>query len=122
MMSFKQYNLETPEWIWSLWTRVINDNSEYSRYNDRLIACLARDLQRFDEEDLINLDDRDRERVEDILADAHPEEAIPALNGGDPPSDGDTPKGGAAPGEADEADRESRPAGSSPVKPRGERR
>lgn len=115
MMSFKQYNLETPEWIWSLWTRVINDNSEYSRYNDRLIACLAGDLQRFDEEDLIDLDDRDRERVEDILADAHPEEAIPGLERSAPARVDELEQ-------TEQADRGDRPAGTSAAEPRGEPR
>jgi len=76
MITSKNYQIEIPEWMWRRWTTIIGDRSEYSRYNDRMVACLARDLRRFDEAGLIDLDDDHRHRVEHILDDLAPEEAI----------------------------------------------
>jgi len=86
MITSKTYQIEVPEWLWRRWTTVIDDRSEYSRYNDRILSSLASDLESWDDADLVDLEEQHRQRVKDIRADLAPAKAIPALNA--PETDG----------------------------------
>lgn len=103
-MTQTTYQLQTPEWLWQVYTTVIKDHSEYSRYNDSLLAAIALDVQRFDELGLCDLGDEQRTRLESLIDEVDPVEAVPELDA------------------LEQAENEAREPARSTFEPRGERR
>ena len=81
IMTSTKYPIDCPKWLWELYTRAL-DRTDIDRYNDRLVPLVAVDVTRFDEADIIDLGETERQRLE-LLLEASDQrtngEAAPAL-------------------------------------------
>lgn len=121
-MTSTKYPIDSPKWLWELFTRALDDETAYSRYNDRLVESVATDVRRFAEADLIELDQFDERRLDELLEQIQPDDDhIPAP--GDALADGDGEAGDVAPGQnGRSSSTEPSEQPSSRSEPRGERR
>ena len=62
-MSSITYQIDAPRWLWALFKDVLNENPNYDRYNDRVVENIVADVERFADAGLIELDDRDEQRL-----------------------------------------------------------
>ena len=65
-MTSTKYPIDCPKWLWELYTRAL-DRTDIDRYNDRLVPLVAVDVTRFDEADIIDLGETERQRLELLL-------------------------------------------------------
>jgi hypothetical protein len=67
-MTSRTYQVDTPRWLWQLWTRAIDDCTDYEKYNDRIVEAIAVDVRRFDAAGLLDLDDSEHRRIELVIS------------------------------------------------------
>lgn len=79
-MSSTTYPVDIQRWLWQHFTTVLDNETDYDRYNDRLVEAIAADVIRFDDEGLTDLDAGDRQRIEHLLDDVGSDDAaVPSL-------------------------------------------
>jgi hypothetical protein len=79
-MTSTTYPVDIQRWLWRHFTSVLDDETDYDRYNDRLVEAIATDVLRFNEAGLIDLDAGDQQRIEFLLEDlSSDDETVPAL-------------------------------------------
>lgn len=79
-MSSTTYPIDIPRWLWEIYTPVVDDLTEYSRYNDRLVEAIAIDVRRFAAAGFVDLDEFQERRIDELLDELQPEqENIPDL-------------------------------------------
>lgn len=84
-MSSTTYPVDTPRWLWNLFKRAIDDSTDYDKYNDRLVEAIAVDVQRFNHAGLLDLDENEQARIQQLLLDVGvDDEAVPRHSDGFP--------------------------------------
>lgn len=87
-MSSTTYPVDTPRWLWDLFKRAIDDGTDYDKYNDRLVEAIAVDVQRFNQAGMLELDETERARIQQLLSDVGvDDEAVPRHSDGIPLTD-----------------------------------
>lgn len=85
-MTSTTYQLDVPRWLWSLYSRVLEE-TDYDRYNDRLVEAVAVDVQRFDEAGLIDIDQTTHNDIRRLLDRVDTDDDVPAHSDGLPLDD-----------------------------------